>query len=335
MMESESAAAAVEASKPMTSGGDAGDEDDDAAGDVVGLWETARVDEKAAASPTRWVFGYGSLIWKVDFPTTTVGEGGKGFPCVLEGGFRRRFWMRSSDHRGTIDRPGRVVTLVRRRRRRRLRGAEVVDDEDVDDEDERFGVPGVAYEIPESRLDEALKDLDHRERHGYTRTIGRVRPIDDNGGNGDGGGSSSSLPESMPNGGEVFVYHFDDDTSSDDDDDNDSSSSSSAFVRGEHPRDTARIIATASGASGPNVEYLRNLVRGVRELNNSSNSTLGESDEGEAEPYLEDLLDRVENELALLGTAAKKKKKKNNKAGSSSSSPADSAADHDHDDTVG
>ncbi|KAJ1675642.1 hypothetical protein EV182_000867 [Spiromyces aspiralis] len=36
-----------------------------------------------------WVFGYGSLIWKVDFPVE-----------------------KSHDHRGTPEKPGRVVTLI-------------------------------------------------------------------------------------------------------------------------------------------------------------------------------------------------------------------------------
>jgi cation transport protein ChaC len=84
-----------------------------------------------------WLFGYGSLIFKPDFPFI------ERRPASITG-WTRRFWQGSHDHRGTPDAPGRVATLVPEP------GARCA---------------GMAYLI----TPEVFAHLDHREKNGYLR----------------------------------------------------------------------------------------------------------------------------------------------------------------------
>ena len=88
-------------------------------------------------APNVWLFAYGSLIYKVDFP----------FIERRRASIRdraRRFWQASHDHRGTKVAPGRVVTLIQQP------GAVCV---------------GMAFLVSQAVFDH----LDYREKNGYLR----------------------------------------------------------------------------------------------------------------------------------------------------------------------
>ena len=95
-----------------------------------------------------WLFGYGSLIFKADFPYLER-------RAASIAGWTRRFWQGSHDHRGTETAPGRVLTLVR---------------------DDQAVCAGMAYLI----TPEGFAHLDHREKNGYLRLAIDIR-FDDGG----------------------------------------------------------------------------------------------------------------------------------------------------------
>ncbi|KAJ3061838.1 hypothetical protein HDU98_002264 [Podochytrium sp. JEL0797] len=111
--------------------------------------------------PGFWVFGYGSLIFKTDFPYDRR-------VASFVRSAHRRFWQGSHDHRGTADAPGRVATLVFDQefneawRHRDDTAAEAVMDEKC---------YGVAYKLREDQVEQVVAHLDHREKNGYTTRI--------------------------------------------------------------------------------------------------------------------------------------------------------------------
>jgi cation transport regulator ChaC len=87
-----------------------------------------------------WIFGYGSLIWRPAM----------GYAARRAGridGWARRFWQASTDHRGTLEAPGRVLTLI-----------EASDT-----------VWGAAYAIDRAEWPEIEGALEVREQQGYAR----------------------------------------------------------------------------------------------------------------------------------------------------------------------
>ena len=86
-----------------------------------------------------WLFGYGSLIYKTGFAFKARR------PASIKG-WARRFWQGSHDHRGTLETPGRVATLVPCK--------DTV-------------CHGMAYLI----TPDVLEGLDVREKNGYLRVV--------------------------------------------------------------------------------------------------------------------------------------------------------------------
>ena len=72
-------------------------------------------------------------------------------------GFERKFYQNSTDHRGTKENPGRVVTLIK------------------NSEGQVFGK---SYKIAEENKAEVLKHLDFREINGYERVETLFYPIE-------------------------------------------------------------------------------------------------------------------------------------------------------------
>ncbi len=93
--------------------------------------------DRFAGHASVWLFGYGSLIWRADFPYL------ERCPASITG-WSRRFWQGSHDHRGTETSPGRVVTLV---------------------PEAGAACHGMAYLV----TPEVFAHLDHREKNGYLR----------------------------------------------------------------------------------------------------------------------------------------------------------------------
>ncbi len=89
----------------------------------------------------RWIFGYGSLVWRPAFPFLQRRTG-------FIRGWARRYWQGSTDHRGVPEAPGRVVTLIPA---------------------PQHQCWGIAYHVAPDVWGRVTEALDHRERGGFDR----------------------------------------------------------------------------------------------------------------------------------------------------------------------
>jgi glutathione-specific gamma-glutamylcyclotransferase len=178
----------------------------------------SRQDDGGAPGP--WVFGYGSLMWRPEFPYV------ERQPAMLHGR-RRAFCIYSVHHRGTYERPGLVLGLA-------PGGA----------------VRGTAYRVDADEWPEVYAYLREREQptETYVEAQVAVRLAD--------GRRTPALTFLSDRGHSQWAGVLDLDTQ-------------------------ARLIARSTGLSGPNIDYLRDLVRHLRE-------------EGARDRGMERLLTRVE-----------------------------------------
>jgi len=177
------------------------------------------------------VFGYGSLIFKP--PPHVVQQ----VPGYLKG-YVRRFAQASHDHRGTPERPGRVVTLVHKEEWDKFSGSDAFPNDDI--------VWGIAYTIDPIYEAEVREYLDYREKDGYTMETLNIYGIDTT-------GAETTIIR------DAYCYVGRNDNPS--------------FIGSEPIDALGRKIWESIGPSGPNKEYLYNLVKAVRKLSPDSHDS--------------------------------------------------------------
>jgi len=159
-----------------------------------------------------YIFGYGSLIWRPGFPYLRKFDG-------YIKGWKRYFWQASTDHRGTVEDPGRVVTLVK--------------DQDNTVQSETWGT---VYCVPGEEAEIILKNLDYREKGGYSREEVDV----------------FIRGQDAPVAKKVILYI--------------ANEKNTQFTGASPTEQIAEKIYKCVGPSGPNIDYLLNLAYSMRRM---------------------------------------------------------------------
>lgn len=206
-----------------------------------------------------WLFGYGSLLFKPPLHHLEISKDFKRYDGYING-YIRRFWQSSYDNRGTPEQKGRVVTIIPANEvvknpsfhsdvlKYELNHLSIEESQlllqNLQSLQEELTVGGCVYYIPGKVAKEAREYLDFREKDGYS-----VEEIFFNvsGNGGDLTGTDTILNKFPRNSaGEpqipCVVYV--------------GTSSNESFIGPEKLEDTATIIKTSVGPSGPNDEYL-------------------------------------------------------------------------------
>jgi len=174
-----------------------------------------------------FLFGYGSLIWKP--PDMEFVEA---IDCYVEEGWARRFWQGSPDHRGTLEAPGRVCTLLSTVELKKIH-----DKFKIQEEVEKR-VWGRIFRIKKSVMDERLAQLEHREKAGYDKVMIKcVCPED------------GVIREAMAFRATPENAHF-----------------LGPVPGANSAQEVAKHIAFSRGSSGPNHEYFMNLILALQEM---------------------------------------------------------------------
>lgn len=126
-----------------------------------GVWEGNMASGGVEIPKPLWIFGYGSLCFRADFPYEEKFVG-------RVSGWRRYFAQKSADHRGTPESPGLVATL--------LTDAQLAELGVRSDAEPASSCVGVCYRVSEAETEAVLANLDFREKGGYTREIIDVTP---------------------------------------------------------------------------------------------------------------------------------------------------------------